>query len=356
MAGSNGKVTVAVVGLVFGRYIVEDQLLNGPGRDYVDLVGVCDLNQDLGAKMAARHGLRQYPGLDDILADPAIEAVGLFNGPAGRAELIRRIIRAGKHVVTTKPFELDPVAALEVLRDARELGRIVHLNSPSPLPAPETRQIMDWTRDYDLGRPVSVHWETYANYFDQADGSWYDDPQRCPVAPIFRLGIYGINLIIGLCGAVEQVNVVSTRLRTGRPTADNALLSLKFRNGAVGSIHASFCVKNGYPYPHNLTMNYERGTIRTTATATDQYGTCARKVSLQFCGGNDPAIIREACFTRDELMGSYQWKHFHQAVRSGSPLPGEIRPEQVAAAVQVINAMTVAERTGQTVVLPELPG
>lgn len=344
---------MVVVGLKFGGHIVEEQLLKAPGREYVDLVGVCDLDQTLAREMADRNHLRQHESLDTILADPSVEAVGLFTGPAGRADLIRKIIRAGKHVMTTKPFDVDPAEALSVLSEARELNMAVHLNSPGPLPAPETGQIMAWTREFDLGRPVSLHWETYADYFDEADGSWYDDPERCPVAPIFRLGIYGINQVVRLCGPVAQVNVASSRIRTGRPTADNATVLLSFQNGVVGSIHASFCVKSDYPYPNNLTINYERGTVTTAPSEVNPFGTCGRKVSLKVLGEEGQVTTREASFGKEGLSGGYQWEAFHQAVRNGGVVPGEITPEQIVSGLQVIQAMSEAEKTGRTIAIKE---
>lgn len=344
---------MAVVGLKFGRHMVEEQLLKGPGREYVELVGVCDLDDALAGEVAGQHHLRHYENLDSILADPSVEAVGLFTGPAGRAGLIRSIIRAGKHVMTTKPLEVDAAAALSALKEARELGKAVHLNSPAPLPEDETRQIMEWTRQFDLGRPVSLHWETYADYFHEADGSWYDDPERCPVAPIFRLGIYGINQAVRLCGPVAQVNVVSSRIRTGRPTADNAMVSLLFRNGVVGSIHASFCVKSDYPYPNNLTINYERGTVTTAPCEVNQFGTCGRTVALKVLGEEGQVVVREASFGKEGLSGAYQWDAFHRAVRNGGVVPGEIPPEQIVASLQVIRAMAEAENTGRTIAINE---
>ena len=45
--------------------------------------------------------------LEAALADPAVEAVALFTPPIVRAKLIVRILAAGHHVITTKPFEMD---------------------------------------------------------------------------------------------------------------------------------------------------------------------------------------------------------------------------------------------------------
>src|SRR5690606_1581322 len=96
--------------------------------------------------------------------------------------------------MTTKPFEVDPDAAADVLAEAQRLGRFVHLNSPTPVMPVDLQQVLDWRDRFDLGRPVGCRLETYASYHEQADGSWLDDPERCPAAPIFRLGIYLINM------------------------------------------------------------------------------------------------------------------------------------------------------------------
>ena len=90
-----------------------------------------------------------------------MDAVVLFCGPVGRAKLVQEIIRGGKHVMTTKPFDLDPDAALEVLQGARRLGRILYMNSPSPLLSPDVRQINTWVKEYDLGRAIAARFDTW---------------------------------------------------------------------------------------------------------------------------------------------------------------------------------------------------
>mgnify|MGYP001377769551 CR=1 FL=1 len=329
------KIKMVLVGLRFGRMIVEGQLLEGPGKEYIDLVGVYDLDEKKCREVSEAHNIKAYNSWDEILNDPEIEAVGLYTGPNGRADLIRNIMQAGKHVMTTKPFELDPEAALKVMQEARESGKVVHLNSPSPLPTAEVALIKEWEKEYQLGRQISIHWETYGDYNEKADGSWYDDPARCPVAPIFRLGIYGINLILRLSGKVSQMNVLQSRIRTGRPTPDNALLSLLFESGSIGTIYASFCIKDGKYYPNRMAIHYERGYI----TVEPSLESDEVIVKLQIMGDNSKAETKQVEFKSIETGGQYQWHNFYEAVRNGTPLPGEIEPEQIAEAIKIIKRM-----------------
>ncbi|MDR2673578.1 MAG: Gfo/Idh/MocA family oxidoreductase [Opitutaceae bacterium] len=334
-------VPVGIAGLNFGRHII-DQLTAGDGAAWLRVAAVCDLDAAKAAAMAERlgGGVRAFDDLQKLIDAPGIPAIGLFTGPAGRASLIRRIIRAGKDVITTKPFETDPDAALAVLREARALGRVVHLNSPAPLPAPDIAQIERWRVEYDLGAPVGARADVWASYRETADGSWYDDPGRCPAAPIFRLGIYLVNDLVRLFGPVADAHVMQTRLFTGRPTPDNAQLSLRFENGALAGIFASFCVNDGDHYRNGLTLNFENGTLyRNLGPARGDAG----KSELALVQLRDGA---RRVVARAEVAGgsgAYQWETFARAVRR-EPFAGAessaTTPEQVAAGLRVIQMMS----------------
>ncbi|OGV59363.1 MAG: hypothetical protein A2X45_22050 [Lentisphaerae bacterium GWF2_50_93] len=334
------RIKLALVGLNFGRHIIENQLLDGPGGKYVELAGICDLDAAKAKSFGEKYGVKVFESLDSILKDPEIEAVGLFTPPRGRAKLLDSIISAGKHVMTTKPFEDDPEAAMAVLKKAKNLGKVLHLNSPSPVPSDDIRQIFEWRDKYNLGQPISARWETFARYSEKSDGSWMDDPAKCPVAPIFRLGIYGINDLLQLCGNPKEIHVMHSRIFTGRPTADNAQLSIRFENGCVSSILGSFCVNNGNPYSNNLIIHFENGTVTRAILTPEFFGRTKDKVALtlQTVKGKDEKITETAFIDRAVVSGGYQWDNFHKAVRGGK-LENEISPELIVNSIRVLNAM-----------------
>lgn len=322
-------IPIVIVGLRFGRRILEQLARGGP----VTVVGVCDADRDLAASISREFDVQVYDDVTSICADDAVSAVGLFTGPSGRAALVRQAVRAGKHVMTTKPLEMDAHEALDVLREAREAGRVVHLNSPAPVLPGDITTILDWHTSFDLGRAVGARAETWASYQESADGSWYDDPRRCPVAPILRLGIYLINDLLALLGPAETVQVTQSRLRTGRPTSDNAQLGIAFANGALANIFASFCVEDGQSYQNSLVVNYERGTVyRRSPPGTGSELTLVRP------GG----IERTAVESRS---GDYRWDAFARAIR-GESLNGALSPEETVAGIQVLEAAARAAESG----------
>mgnify|MGYP006278728787 CR=1 FL=1 len=338
------KLRIAVVGLNFGAHIVEE-LRTGPAGRYIELAGVCDLDAEKADRMAQRLAVPAYHSLEELLEQSDVPTVGLFTGPAGRAQLIRRIIHTGRDVMTTKPIELDPDAAEAVLREAREAGRVVHLNSPAPLPSDDLKQVERWREEHELGRPVACRAETWASYREEPDGSWQDDPDRCPVAPIFRLGIYLINDLIHLFGRARSVQVTSSRLFTGRPTPDNAQLGIRFESGALANVFASFCIQDGLFYRNSLTLNYQNGTVYRNVGPVE----AGRRETtrMEVVSGHEPQNPSIARAEPETRSGEYRWDLFHRAVQ-GEKLQEEVSPADVAEGIRIIRAMRRSEQSGQT--------
>ncbi len=347
MSATDQRVRIGIVGLRFGRHIVE-QLVSGTGRPWFELAAVCDMDADRAKAVGDEFGVeRIYTDLEDLLNDDSIPVIGLFTGPSGRAELIERIISRGKDVITTKPFELDCAAALRVLRRARDLGRTVHINSPSPLLPEDLAIVKRWQQEFDLGQPVGCQMSVWVRYNEKADGNWYDNPVLCPVAPVFRLGIYLINDIVRFLGEAEQVTVLSSRMFTGRPTADNGTLAIRFKGGALCTIFASFCVEDGDIYQNSMTFNFERGTVyRNTGPYRKSGNREVKELAVVTgTGASGRKIAAEA--QAAEGSGAYQWKAFYDAV-NGKAMSDVTTPEQVVAALRVIEAMGEADRGNGT--------
>jgi len=338
------RVPLAVVGLNWGHKIIHQDLLQGSGSRYFELAGVCALEREVAQACSREFGVPAFFDFEELLRNKDIPAVALMTGPNGRAELICRAVESGKHVMTTKPIERDPDAALAALRRSRELGRVVHVNSPAPLPSPDLLKILQWQKDFELGRPIAARADIWANYRESSDGSWYDDPALCPAAPIFRLGIYLINDLVRLFGRVETVSVMTSRMFTGRPTPDNAQLGLRFASGALANIFSSFCINDTQWWLSSLTLNYANGTIyRNVGPSRGNNPRQKPELSL-VTRFKDERVVRH--HVAEGTTEDYQWQNFHAAI-CGSRLENELESEQVVEALRIIQAMQRAEQSGK---------
>ena len=339
-------VRLAVVGINFGAGIARHLHRDNP---FIEVAAVCDADGPKADRLGAELGVAVYHNLESVLADPAVEAVALFTPPVGRAALLHRVLAAGRHVITTKPFELDAAAAAAVLREAAERRLAVHLNSPAPVAAADIAQIKVWEKEHRLGAPIAMRAATWANYREQPTNSWYDDPEKCPAAPILRLGVYFLNDFAALLGTPTRVFVSQSRIFTGRPTADNAQISIEFENGALANVFASFCVGDGRSWPDHVTLNYEGGTIHRWVERTGAKDMSGDHAVLELLAqGTDAVRVHTP---PGGFAGWYDWKAFHDAVRgvAGAPLQDA---EKVLYGMRLLEAMRRSAASG----LPEPVG
>lgn len=126
-----------MLGLGEGRSIISAALHSA----HWEVIAVCDLNEELGRQRCAEFGLKRFTtSFDELLAEPKVDVVGIYTPDHLHAEHVVRALRAGKHVVCTKPFIDNLARAKEVLAAARESGRRVMVGQSSRFFAPFKRQ------------------------------------------------------------------------------------------------------------------------------------------------------------------------------------------------------------------------
>ncbi|TMD52313.1 MAG: Gfo/Idh/MocA family oxidoreductase [Chloroflexi bacterium] len=112
---------VAMIG--YGAIGVEHgtAMSNVPGLEYAL---VCDRNEErLAIARGAFPGVQTCTDLEQVAEDPNIDVVIVSTPPNTHAAISMQMLRAGKHVVSEKPFCLTTVEADELIRLAQEYQR-----------------------------------------------------------------------------------------------------------------------------------------------------------------------------------------------------------------------------------------
>jgi predicted dehydrogenase len=109
-------IKIGVVGLEFGREFVPIY------RDHPDVtsVAIADTRATVVTDVAATFGIEHvHATLEDLLADPTIDAVHIVTGLQFRTEHVLAALAAGKHVACAVPMALstDDIAAILDARD-----------------------------------------------------------------------------------------------------------------------------------------------------------------------------------------------------------------------------------------------
>ena len=127
---------LGVIGLGEGSSIISA----GLSSERWDVVALCDLNEELCRERCAQFGLTKYTtSMDEVLANEAVDVVGIYTPDHLHAEHVIRALRAGKHVVCTKPFLDNLTHAREVLDVSRHSDRLVMVGQSSRFFAPFIR-------------------------------------------------------------------------------------------------------------------------------------------------------------------------------------------------------------------------
>jgi predicted dehydrogenase len=95
-----------------------------------ELYAICDVAEDLLAKMAAVHEPRvTYRDFDQMLADPQVEAVILATADQYHVPLCHKAIAAGKHVLVEKPLGISVEEVEELRRQLRPTRLVLQVGN-----------------------------------------------------------------------------------------------------------------------------------------------------------------------------------------------------------------------------------
>jgi predicted dehydrogenase len=90
----------------------------------VDVVAVCDTDEERAAAAARRFGIeRSYPGPADLLDRERPDAVHVLTPPQSHKQVSIQAMEAGAHVLVEKPMALDADEAGEMLEASRRHAR-----------------------------------------------------------------------------------------------------------------------------------------------------------------------------------------------------------------------------------------
>ena len=103
---------LGVLGLGEGRSIISA----GVHSKLWHVACLCDMNEALAKERCAEFGVARYTtDYAVLLADPAVDVVGIYTPDHLHADHIIRALEAGKHVICTKPFVDDLARARDIL-------------------------------------------------------------------------------------------------------------------------------------------------------------------------------------------------------------------------------------------------
>ena len=197
-------------------------------RSELDLALLCDREEPQRAAFARRFpGIRTTPNLEDVLSDPAVEAVVIATPPQTHYAIAKAALEAGKHVLVEKPLATKLAHACE-LAEIAESKECVLMPGHTFVYSPAVNAVRDLIRAGEVG---DVHFVTSSR---MNLGKYTVDGVVCDLAP-HDLSI----LLYWLEQPVVRVAASgSSVLREG--VAETAFLTFTFERGQTANVQISW--------------------------------------------------------------------------------------------------------------------
>jgi inositol 2-dehydrogenase len=254
----NKKLGLGVIGLgrlgsSYAKY------LNGriPGSK---LVAVSDVNEEAAATLAAELGVsRKYSRYEDLIGDAEVEGVVIVSPTSTHQEIVAAAADKGKAIFCEKPLSISLAAAEEMQRTVEQTGVFFQMGfmrrfDKGYLAA--KRKIEEGA----IGKPVVFKSSSRDPYRPSLE---YLDPAHSG-GLFIDCGIHDLDLARWYMGDIASVYSIGGTLAYPEMKAigdiDNAITSLYFTSGALGTIDLS---RNGvYGYDIRTEILGTEGTLK----------------------------------------------------------------------------------------------
>jgi predicted dehydrogenase len=320
-----------------------------------ELVACHDMVPQAADRLAEKTGCKAYPGLDRMLADPAVHVVTIGTPSGAHMEPAVAAAEAGKHVIVEKPLEITLDRCDRIIRACDQAGVVLSTIFPSRFHDSSVRmkQAVEGGRFGTLTvGDAYVKWYRTQEYYDSGDwrGTWELDGGGA----LMNQAIHSVDLLTWLMGPVAEIRAQTALLGHERiAVEDVAMATLKFTSGALGVIEASTAIYPGYLKRieiHGSTgsavMEEEDLVKWDFAEKKPEDAEVEKKMSERVSGGGgaaDPKAIGHHGHARQfaDVVNAIQ-----QATK---PLIDGLEGRR---SVEIILAVYLAAETGQTVRLP----
>lgn len=179
----------------------------------------------------ASHGLKLYPSLDELLADPQIDAVVLATPPTAHAIQIAKAAAARKHVFCEKPLVMTKSEADAAVAAVTSAGVSLGLGFNRRF-HPSWRDLKARIARGDLG--VILHAEctmSGPNGLSMSTEAWRANRTDAPLGGLMPMGIHAVDGFIDLFGEIDSVFCQSFRRVVPNDNDDTTNVLLRMRAG-----------------------------------------------------------------------------------------------------------------------------
>jgi UDP-N-acetyl-2-amino-2-deoxyglucuronate dehydrogenase len=330
------KVKIGQAGIAnHGRTIVN--AIRDSGN--LQLVSCFDINTSANEKVALEFGAARKLGYDELVNDPAIEAIALVTPNQLHQEEVEKAVKARKHIFVEKPIS-NTVAEAHAMMGFVKGSGLVFMVGHNTRRRQVFRRAKKLLEEQRIGEIVAVE----ANLSRPAGlqpglPAWKADRKTCPLLPMMQLGIHFVDTVEYLIGRVARVSCFATNIAMPNKALDATAAILQLESGIPVSLTSYYVSADAY----FVRIYGTKGTIHCYPT----------KLRLELLEKGEFKEAMDEDFST-EGAGSYilQMREFGECVLHGKQ--PETGGEEGLRALAVVEAMVKSVENHAVVELKEI--
>jgi predicted dehydrogenase len=228
---------VAALGMGWWSDVLADAVKRS-GR--LELVACYTRSEDKRRAFAAKYGCRAATSYEEILADPAIEAIVNTTPNNVHLETTRQAASAGKHVFLDKPIANTVGDGRAIAQVCAQAGVVLALGYQRRRES-HFRWIKAEIDAGRFGRLVQAECNISRDRLGQFDlSSWRYTAAGMPGGVMLQIGIHYVDVLEMLLGPVKSVSARLAQLVLPGDNPDVANMILQHESGAISNLTASY--------------------------------------------------------------------------------------------------------------------
>jgi predicted dehydrogenase len=307
------------------------------------LTAVCARTEATAREVGERHGVAWHTDYRDLLARDDVDVVGLYTPSGAHMEIAIDAARAGKHILATKPLEID-LDRLDRIVAACDAAGVKLATEFALRYRPGNFALWQAVTSGRLGRMILGEFSDKLHrpqwYYD-LDGGWRAKPQVSGGGTVMNQTIHTLDQMQWLFGPVASVTALTGTIVARIESEDTATAMLRFRSGAIGTVAGTTTFRNEKP-----PTRYGGGTVRRIEVNGD-LGSARiddETITMMAIEG-DPQLPRQVT-----PPAAHAFQDMARWVRDdGYDSPTLVKPAAARASLQLVLAIYESARSGSTV-------
>jgi len=212
----------------------------------LQLVSCFDINSEANNQVAKEFSASAKTSYDELVNDPAIDAVALVTPNHLHLEQVEKAVRAKKHIFVEKPIGNTVAEAKNMIATVGGSG-LIFMVGHNTRRRQVFRRAKELLKEGTIGQIVAIE----ANLSRPAGlqpglPAWKADRTTCPLLPMMQLGIHFVDTIEYLIGPVARVSCFAANIAMPNQALDATAAILQLESGIPVSLTSHYVSADAY--------------------------------------------------------------------------------------------------------------